>query len=582
MKSAKCLLLWFLAVSLFCSVMNAQQSTSSPSSSVPRLVKFSGKAADAQNKAISGIAGATFAIYKEESGGSPLWLETQNIQADTKGNYTVQLGATKPDGLPLDLFSSGEARWLGVAVNGGQEQPRVLLVSVPYALKALDAETLGGRPASAFVAAPSSGSQPSQASQASEQANEIICSSGTACKTGFVPLFSSNGGSSKVSDSIIKQSGTTVSIAGAEAVMGNIASNGNLSAINVNASADVNAAAIFTGNVNAVNSSGAGTVAVFGEDDKGYGVYGTSSGGTAGVYGILGSGDPVFSYGVYGENDSVTGGRGVFGFSQQGAGGIGVQGYAPGSNAAGVAGSSNTFGSLAHSLLGNVPLGVLGESASGYGVAATSDTSNALLAENNSSADTLIAVNNGGGAPLYAQGTGGNFMFMDKNGNLFLTGQVFASAKDFKIDHPLDPANKYLYHASIESSEMKNIYDGIATLDGSGLATVALPDWFEAVNGDFRYQLTAVGAPGPNLHIAQEISNNQFTIAGGQPGMKVSWLVTGVRHDAYAKAHPLQASVDKPADERGFYLHPELYGAAAENSLAAAHHAQFMLHANAK
>jgi hypothetical protein len=581
MKSAKCLLLWFLAVSLFCSVMNAQQSTSSPSS-VPRLVKFSGKAADAQNKAISGITGATFAIYKEESAGSPLWLETQNIQADTKGNYTVQLGATKPDGLPLDLFSSGEAHWLGVAVNGGQEQPRVLLVSVPYALKALDAETLGGRPASAFMAAPSSGSQRSQASQASEQANEIICSSGTACKTGFVPLFSSNGGSSKVSDSIIKQSGTTVSIAGAEAVMGNIASNGNLSAINVNASADVNAAAIFTGNVNAVNSSGAGTVAVFGEDDKGYGVYGTSSGGTAGVYGILGSGDPVFSYGVYGENDSVTGGRGVFGYSQQGAGGIGVQGYAPGSNAAGVAGSSNTFGNLAHSLLGNVPLGVLGESASGYGVAATSDTSNALLAENNSSADTLIAVNNGGGAPLYAQGTGGNYMFMDKNGNLFLTGQVFASAKDFKIDHPLDPANKYLYHASIESSEMKNIYDGIATLDGSGLATVALPDWFEAVNGDFRYQLTAVGAPGPNLHIAQEISNNQFTIAGGQPGMKVSWLVTGVRHDAYAKAHPLQASVDKPAAERGFYLHPELYGAAADKSLAAAHHAQFMPHANAK
>ena len=581
MKSAKCLLLWFLAVSLFCSVMNAQQSTSSPSSSVPRLVKFSGKVADAQNKAISGITGATFAIYKEESGGSPLWLETQNIQADTKGNYTVQLGATHPDGLPLDLFSSGEARWLGVAVNGGQEQPRVLLVSVPYALKALDAETLGGRPASAFMAAPSSGSQPSQASQASEQLNEIVCSSGTACKTGFVPLFSSNGGSSKVSDSIIKQSGTTVSIAGAEAVTGNIASKGNLSAINVNASADVNAAAIFTGNVNAVNSSGAGTVAVFGADDKGYGVYGTSSGGTAGVYGFLGSGDPVFSYGVYGENDSVTGGRGVFGFSQQGAGGIGVQGYAPGSNAAGVAGSSNTFGNLAHSLLGNVPLGVLGESASGYGVAATSDTSNALLAENKSSADTAVIENLGGGAPLFAAGTGGS-LFLDGNGNLSVSGAIFAGTKDFRIDHPLDPANKYLYHASIESSEMKNIYDGVITLDATGSATVDLPDWFEAVNGDFRYQLTAMGAPGPNLHIAQEIASNRFTIAGGQPGMKVSWQVTGVRHDAYAKAHPLQVSVEKSSDERGYYIHPELYGAPAEKSLASAHRTQFMPHANAK
>jgi hypothetical protein len=120
---------------------------------VPRIVNFSGKATDIQGKSIPGIAGATFAIYKDESGGSPLWLETQNVQADAKGNYTIQLGATKPEGLPLDLFTSGEARWLGVTVNGGQEQPRVLLLSVPYALKAADAETIGGLPASAFALA---------------------------------------------------------------------------------------------------------------------------------------------------------------------------------------------------------------------------------------------------------------------------------------------------------------------------------------------------------------------------------------------------------------------------------------------
>jgi hypothetical protein len=99
--------------------MNAQQTSSAV---VPRLVNFSGKATDLQGKAISGIAGATFAIYKEKTGGSPLWLETQNIQADAEGNYTIQLGATNPDGLPLDLFSSGEARWLGVTISGGSEQ----------------------------------------------------------------------------------------------------------------------------------------------------------------------------------------------------------------------------------------------------------------------------------------------------------------------------------------------------------------------------------------------------------------------------------------------------------------------------
>jgi hypothetical protein len=139
---------------MFCSFLTAQQPSASASSAVvPRLVNFSGRAIDAQGKIITGIAGATFAIYKDQYEGSPLWLETQNVQADAKGNFTAQLGATKPEGLPLDLFTSGEARWLGVTLNGAQEQPRILLLSVPYALKAADAETVGGLPASAFALA---------------------------------------------------------------------------------------------------------------------------------------------------------------------------------------------------------------------------------------------------------------------------------------------------------------------------------------------------------------------------------------------------------------------------------------------
>ena len=109
---------------------------------------------------------------------------------------------------------------------------------------------------------------------------------------------------------------------------------------------------------------------------------------------------------------------------------------------------------------------------------------------------------------------------------------------------------------------MKNIYDGIVRLDASGEAVVELPEWFEALNADFRYQLTAIGAPAPGLYIAEEIADHHFKIAGGPPGTKVSWQVTGVRQDAYAKAHPLQVEVDKPDSERGYYIHPELYGAA--------------------
>jgi hypothetical protein len=107
---------------------------------------------------------------------------------------------------------------------------------------------------------------------------------------------------------------------------------------------------------------------------------------------------------------------------------------------------------------------------------------------------------------------------------------------------------------------MKNIYDGVIVLDALGEAVIELPDWFEALNKDFRYQLTAIGAPGPNLYIAEEISNNQFKVAGGEPGMKVSWHVTGIRKDAYANAYRIQVEEDKNLEDRGKYIHPELYG----------------------
>jgi hypothetical protein len=101
-------------------------------------------------------------------------METQNVTADAEGNYSVQLGATKPRGLPLDLFSSGEARWLGVRINNGEEQPRVLLLSVPYALKAADAETVGGLPPSAFVlAAPPTAAGPSNDASANRASNGV-------------------------------------------------------------------------------------------------------------------------------------------------------------------------------------------------------------------------------------------------------------------------------------------------------------------------------------------------------------------------------------------------------------------------
>jgi hypothetical protein len=126
---------------------------------VTRLVKFSGVLRDASGQPRTGLVGITFAIYADQFEGSPLWMETHNVTLDADGRYSVLLGATKAAGIPLELFSTGETRWLGIEPNEPQgrleagDTPRVLLVSVPYALKAADADTLGGLPASAFLRA---------------------------------------------------------------------------------------------------------------------------------------------------------------------------------------------------------------------------------------------------------------------------------------------------------------------------------------------------------------------------------------------------------------------------------------------
>jgi hypothetical protein len=145
-------------------------------------------------------------------------------------------------------------------------------------------------------------------------------------------------------------------------------------------------------------------------------------------------------------------------------------------------------------------------------------------------------------------------------GDVQIVGDLTKSSGSFQIDHPLDPENKYLYHSFVESPDMMNVYNGNVVLDASGEAWVDLPGYFEALNRDFRYQLTPIGTPGPNLYIAQEISGNRFKIAGGEPGSKVSWQVTGIRHDPYAERNRVPVEEDKPAEERGTYLHPEVYG----------------------
>ena len=144
--------LYFVVIAAV-SPLGAQQDSANSSATLPRLIAFSGTLREADGRPIRGIAGVTFSLYKEETGGAPLWMETENVETDSGGHYKALLGSTKPEGVPLELFTSGEARWLGVRLNreGQTEGPRVLLVSVPYAVKAADAEMLAGKPASFYL-----------------------------------------------------------------------------------------------------------------------------------------------------------------------------------------------------------------------------------------------------------------------------------------------------------------------------------------------------------------------------------------------------------------------------------------------
>jgi len=152
-------------------------------------------------------------------------------------------------------------------------------------------------------------------------------------------------------------------------------------------------------------------------------------------------------------------------------------------------------------------------------------------------------------------------------GNVHVQGTLSKAAGSFRIDHPLHPADMYLQHSFVESPDMLNVYSGNVSTDVRGFATVTLPRYFDALNRHFRYQLTVLGRSFAQAIIWQEIRGNTFRVRTSQPRVRVSWQVTGVRDDPYARAHPIRPEVMKPEGERGRYLAPELYGKPAVQGL---------------
>jgi hypothetical protein len=636
----------FASVLLLCSLLSAQQAAVSTSAAavVPRLVNFSGKAVD-QGKTITGITGVTFSIYSEETGGSPLWMETQNVQADSRGNYTAQLGATKPEGLPQELFTSGEARWLGVRVNGGEEQPRVLLLSVPYALKAADAQTLGGLPASAFALAGTvvaAGGNAAAATPSADVATPAVSGTGT---TDFLPLWTNSTGA--LGNSVLFQSGTgatakvgintsspaaTLDVNGAENVHGvlNMMSLGAATAsAGKNSQPQTFTATAFkssnstsvgqkfqwqaepvnndtanpSGAMSLLFASGSGAPAETGLKISSKGVLTFASGqtfpgGGKGTVTSVGLSAPSSDFTVGGSpvtgsgtlalnwnnaptpNDTANAivkrdSTGSFSATNIDAitlnvnatNNLAIIANATGGDAA-ILGGSDTNSGVAGTSVSGFGVSGIAVDADGIGVYGSNLAADSIGLEGvDTTAESIGVVAEG----PYAMIANGSIFAGEFIGNVEVEGSLSKDSGSFKIDDPLDPANKYLYHSFVESPDMMNIYNGNVVTDATGDAVVTLPDWFETLNRDFRYQLTVLGQFAQAV-VGSEVSNHQFAIKTDKPNVKVSWQVTGIRQDAWANAHRVPVEVMKPEKERGFYRHPELYNAPAEKSVAWALH----------
>jgi hypothetical protein len=330
-------------------------------------------------------------------------------------------------------------------------------------------------------------------------------------------------------------------------------------------------------------TSAVGGVAIMADAPGGNGLVGKSAAPSyAASAGLNSSADGI---GMFGEASTGSSSIGVFGKSNQGTAVLGVSTLGYGLNGVsttnvGVKGSSNSNVGVQGISTGSYGIegrsdsseGVYGYSGSAYGVYGLGDTSTGTGVRGDGHNGVEAVTNSSEGYGILAQGAqvAGRFEGdVEIVGDVFYTGQLWHVTFDkVQIDHPLDPQNKYLNHSSVLSSDTKNIYDGNVVTDEKGYADVLLPEWCETINKNFRYQLTVVEDADSDefvqAKVVRKIAGNQFTIRTSRPNVEVSWQVTGIRNDLYAKTHPFEAEVAKSSDEKGKYLAPELYGQSKE------------------
>jgi hypothetical protein len=496
---------------------DAQPSAGSASSAkVPQLVRFSGVLRDLAGQPLTGSIDVHFAIYKDETDTAAIWEETQTLQLDEHGRYTVLLGATQPEGLPLLLFQSTEAQWLGVSAGKLPEQPHILLVSVPYALKASDADTLGGKPASAYVttdaASNSSGQSPTpgttsvqgQVATVGQRPEDAASNpSPTVAGTGtmnFLPIWTN---STTLGNSLLLQFDGNVGVATATPGARLDASGTGISVRGT--SSGVNGTGV-------LGNATAGTGASFG-------VLGETASKTNSAAGVLGKANATTGvvYGVMGSTSSTTANAsGVFGNAPATTGAVyGVLGNTSSAtnNAAGVMGNDlattgqvfGVLGTTASSTANAAGVSGLASAATGYtfGVGGSSSSTSGVGV-----LGAATATSGGGvgvqGFTASPSGVGGAF-FNTSGSGLVLTG---SSGSSFTQVFSVDASGNGSFAGSMTASSFSGVGSGLTSVNAAALNGLAASAFQRAGS----YAVTT----GPNTFAgAQTISTGDISISSG-------------------------------------------------------------------
>ena len=588
-------------VFLFICVAFSWISVQGANGQAPQLINF-----QAQVDGLSAsTASVTFSIYETATGGTPLWSESYASLTVQNGRIQALLGSGTE--LPASVFESAGDRYLGITVNGETLEPRSPISSVAYALRAAVADRVLGGSSDAGV---SSLNALTGALTLEQGDNVTITEDGQSIRidaagggagvsslntlTGAVALQEGDNVSITPDGQNLRIDAAAVGVSSLNTLEGAVAlaagenvtitPDGQTLVIDATTGSGVNGIARIDGGtgISVANATGPTaeisiaansiTDALVQDNALSAASLANNSVGSAEIQSDAVGSDELDNQLTLGPDGQLLiangSGTNVGDFTSLNNGGFLGLNAPDGDDAVTLEVAFNSGRVTVHNQLENNGVRLWGEltnTDSGTGDPLRGG-SIATYKRNGSDSGVWIRTNgvdndNAWGVIGLRNGANAETIQLNgKNGDISIAGNMSKGSGSFKIDHPLDPTNKYLSHSFVESPDMMNVYNGNVELDENGEAWVELPEWFEALNRDFRYQLTCIGGFA-QVYISERIQDNRFKIAGGVAGLEVSWLVTGVRKDPYAEHHRIQVEEDKQAHERGSYLHPEAYGA---------------------